>query len=172
MGNNSNKDSFNIKIKYEGNKKKDEIIVKKTDTIKEIRNNIYEEIRHKIDEKYILIYKDGQLLDENKTVTDYKISRGVVLTYKSSRKDNEFSVFFCGDEINDDICEKLVTKEDNIYDAFKPLNQYVNSYINAQYGYDLDLIYRGIKLSHGKTFADYNIKQNDKIIVKTDMLLG
>ena len=172
MGNNSNKDILNIKIKYEGNKKKDEITVKKTDAIKEVRHEIYEEIRHKIDEKYILIYKGSQLLDdENKTVVDYNLSRGVTLTYKSSRKD-EFSIFFCGDEVNDDICEKLVTKEDNIHDAFKPLNQYVNSYINTQYGYDLDLIYKGIKLNTSKKFGDYKIKQNDKIFVKTMMLVG
>ena len=117
---------------------------------------------------YKLIYKDGQLLDENKTVSDYDISPADVLIYKSSRKD-EFSVFFCRDN---DKYEKLVTKEEIIYDAFNPLNKYLNSDFKSKYGYKLDLIYQGIILEYGKTFADYNIKQNDKIVVNVDEKCG
>ena len=171
MGNNPNNYSFDITIKYEDNNRKDEtdeIIVKKADTIKEVRHKILEKIEYIIEEKYILIYKDDQLLDENKTVSDYDISPADVLIYKSSRKD-EFSVFFCRDN---DKYEKLVTKEEIIYDAFNPLNKYLNSDFKSKYGYKLDLIYQGIILEYGKTFADYNIKQNDKIVVNVDEKCG
>ena len=75
---------FKIKVKNENNEI-DHISVNSSDKIKQIKTAICK-IQKKYIFKYLLIYKDDQLLDDNNTVSSYNIVPNDTLTYKSSKK--------------------------------------------------------------------------------------
>ena len=146
--------SFPIKVKNDYNGEH-EIIINKKDTIKDVKRRICV-IQDKIDIEYMIIYKDNQLLDEEKNVSSYHITPSDILTYKSSRKD-EFLVFF-------EKYGKLVTKEEKIDNAFQQLKKYFRK---SKYGDQIKLFYKGIELYKQETFQHYNIQENAHIVVET-----
>ena len=75
---------FKIKVKNENNEI-DETQTNSFDKIKQIKTAICK-IHKKYIFKYLLIYKDDQLLDDNNTVSSYNIVPNDTLTYKSSKK--------------------------------------------------------------------------------------
>ncbi len=76
--------SFKIKVKNENNEI-DHISINGSDKIKQIKTAICK-IQKKYIFKYLLIYKDDQLLDDNNTVSSYNIVPNDTLIYKSSKK--------------------------------------------------------------------------------------
>ena len=152
---------FKIYVRLDENEIK-EIFVKESNTIKEMKE-IISKIYFKIDKKYMLIYRGDELLNDDTTVYEYGIKELDTLIVKSSRKEEEFLIYFC---YEDNKIGKFVTKDDKIYDVFKPLAKKL-------FGQDLDgsfgvhFTFQSFQLYDNKetTVEKLGIQQFNKIIV-------
>ena len=76
--------SFKIKVRSE-NDEVNEISINSLDKIKNIKSIICS-LQKKYIQRYLLIYKGNQLLEDENTVSSYNIIPNETLTYKSSKK--------------------------------------------------------------------------------------
>ena len=159
-----NPNLFKIKVEIDEYETID-IFIEGTNTIKELKDKINKH-QGKIDAKYVQLYKDNQLLEENKTVSSYNIKRLDTISIKSSRE-GEFLVLFCN---NDQKVCKYVTKDDDVYSAFYSIKYQFDD--NSRYGFRARLMYKGKEIYNKSTFEQNNIFNFCKIIVIKDYLLG
>ena len=148
--------TFNIKVKIDEDEIK-EITIKENNTIKEVKQKIGK-IQYKIDEKYLQVYKDNQLLDERNTIASYHITKSDILTIKSSRL-GEFLIFFAYD---DKKVGKYVANQDKIFDAFGSIIKF----FQEDYELTVELIFENYSINSRKTVGQLNLKEFDTILVK------
>ena len=157
---------FKIYVRLDENEIK-EIFVKESNTIKEMKE-IISKIYFKIDKKYMLIYRGDELLNDDTTVYEYGIKELDTLIVKSSRKEEEFLIYFC---YEDNKIGKFVTKDDKIYEVFKPLAKKLIGedlkYVD-DYWFEIRLFFKSFELnkSNNDTVGKLGIQQCDKIIAK------
>jgi len=159
-----NLNPFNIKVKVDDDETK-EISIKGENLISEVKQ-LVGKVQTKIDEKYLLLYKDNQLLEDNNTVSSYHITSSDILTIKSSRQ-GEFLIYFCED---DKKIAKYVVKEEKVFDAYQTVKRYF--YRKTKWGYDENLVYMGVIIYGMETFGGLKIKEFDHILVEKDYYEG
>ena len=120
-------------------------------------------IQFKIDQKYLQIYKDNQLLDENNTVSSYHITKSDILTIKSSRQ-GEFLIFFSYD---DKKVGKYVANEDKIFEAFGSIIEF----FQEDYELTVELIFQSYSINSKKTVGQLNMKEFDTVLVQKVQLV-
>ena len=147
--------TFNVKVKIDENEIK-EITIKENNTIKELKEKIGK-IQFKIDQKYLQIYKDNILLDENNTVASYNITKSDILTIKSSRE-GEFLIFFSYD---DKKVGKYVANEDKIFDTFISVIEFFQEDTELT----VELIFENININSKITVGDLNMQEFDTVLV-------
>ena len=106
-----NPNLFKIKVEIDEYETID-IFIEGTNTIKELKDKINKH-QGKIDAKYVQLYKDNQLLDDNNTVSSYNIVPNDTLTYKSSKK-----IYLITFEDSKKKVSIYVTKDETISSAF------------------------------------------------------
>ena len=148
--------TFNVKVKIDEDEIK-EITVSENNKIKDLKQKIGK-IKFKIDQKYLQIYKDNQLLDENNTVSSYHITKSDILTIKSSRQ-GEFLIFFSYD---DKKVGKYVANEDKIFEAFGSIIEF----FQEDYELTVELIFQSYSINSKKTVGQLNMKEFDTILVQ------
>ncbi len=148
--------TFNVKVKIDEDEIK-EITVSENNKIKDLKQKIGK-IQFKIDQKYLQIYKDNQLLDENNTVSSYHITKSDILTIKSSRQ-GEFLIFFSYD---DKKVGKYVANEDKIFEAFGSIIEF----FQEDYELTVELIFQSFSINSKKTVGQLNMKEFDTVLVK------
>ena len=134
-----------------------EITVRENNKIKDLKQKIGK-IQFKIDQKYLQIYKDNQLLDENNTVSSYHITKSDILTIKSSRQ-GEFLIFFSYD---DKKVGKYVANEDKIFEAFGSIIEF----FQEDYELTVELIFQSYSINSKKTVGQLNMKEFDTVLVQ------
>ena len=150
--------TFNIKVNINDYETR-EIQIKGINKILEVKDKI-SQIQSLIEFKYLQLYKGDQLLEDDKTVSSYKITKLDTLTAKSSRE-GEYLVYFCDDDTK---IPKYVTKDDTIYDAYRPIRRYFLDH--SRYGFDEEFFFKSIKLYRDDTFGANEILERDKIIIR------
>ena len=148
--------TFNVKLKIDEDEIK-EITVSENNKIKDLKQKIGK-IQFKIDQKYLQIYKDNQLLDENNTVSSYHITKSDILTIKSSRQ-GEFLIFFSYD---DKKVGKYVANEDKIFEAFGSIIEF----FQEDYELTVELIFQSYSINSKKTVGQLNMKEFDTVLVQ------
>ena len=148
--------SFKIKVKNENNEI-DHISVNSSDKIKQIKTAICK-IQKKYIFKYLLIYKDDQLLDDNNTVSSYNIVPNDTLIYKSSKK--IYCIFF---KESDTKAGAYVTDDDTISSRFYSVSEYF-PYPGLRK--IREFFFDGYKINSDSTFGDHKMKEFDCIVVK------
>ena len=148
--------TFNVKVKIDEDEIK-EITVSENNKIKDLKQKIGK-IQFKIDQKYLQIYKDNQLLDENNTVSSYHITKSDILTIKSSRQ-GEFLIFFSYD---DKKVGKYVANEDKIFEAFGSIIEF----FQEDYELTVELIFQSYSINSKKTVGQLNMKEFDTVLVQ------
>ena len=148
--------SFKIKVKNENNEI-DHISVNSSDKIKQIKTAICK-IQKKYIFKYLLIYKDDQLLDDNNTVSSYNIVPNDTLTYKSSKK--IYCIFF---KESDTKAGAYVTDDDTISSRFYSVSEYF-PYPGLRK--IREFFFNGYKIDSVSTFGSHHMKEFDCIVVK------
>ena len=141
--------SFKIKVKNENNEI-DHISVNSSDKIKQIKTAICK-IQKKYIFKYLLIYKDDQLLDDNNTVSSYNIVPNDTLTYKSSKK-----IYLITFEDSKKKVSIYVTENETISSAFSKVE---NNFKKPRRSHRQFFI-QGYKAWPGSTFGFHNIKKD------------
>ena len=153
--------TFNVKVKIDEDEIK-EITVSENNKIKDLKQKIGK-IQFKIDQKYLQIYKDNQLLDENNTVSSYHITKSDILTIKSSRQ-GEFLIFFSYD---DKKVGKYVANEDKIFEAFGSIIEF----FQEDYELTVELIFQSYSINSQKTVGQLNMKEFDTVLVQKVQLV-
>ena len=146
----------NVKVKIDEDEIK-EITVRENNKIKDLKQKIGK-IQFKIDQKYLEIYKDNQLLDENNTVASYHITKSDILTIKSSRQ-GEFLIFF---SYGDKKVGKYVANEDKIFEAFGSIIEF----FQEDYELTVELIFQSYSINSKKTVGQLNMKEFDTVLVQ------
>ena len=146
--------SFKIKVKSEDNEI-NEVSINGSYKIKKLKSIICN-LQKKFIEKYLLIYKGDQLLDENNTISSYNIAPLDTLTYKSPKK--IYLIFFSE---NDKKVGKYVTDDDDIYSAFYSIK---STYFVERGRGRYELIFHGYPIRDDSTFGSENMKEFDCIV--------
>ena len=146
--------SFKIKVKSEDNEI-NEVSINGSYKIKKLKSIICN-LQKKFIEKYLLIYKGDQLLDENNTISSYNIAPLDTLTYKSSKK--IYLIFFSE---YDKKVGQYVTDDDNIYSTFDSIK---STYFDDRRRGNYELIFHGFPIKDDSTFGSHHMKEFDCIV--------
>ena len=147
--------SFKIKVRSE-NDEVNEISINSLDKIKNIKSIICS-LQKKYIQRYLLIYKGNQLLEDENTVSSYNIIPNETLTYKSSKK--IYLIFFSEYKKK---AGKYVTDDDTIYSAFYSLKNYFDS---PKGSIIREFIFKGYRIDLNTTFGEHGMKEFDCIVI-------
>ena len=153
--------SFKIKVKNENNEI-DHISVNSSDKIKQIKTAICK-IQKKYIFKYLLIYKDDQLLDDNNTVSSYNIVPNDTLTYKSSKK---IYLITFSDSTNE--ASIYATEDDTIFSTFFKISK--NFKLRKKTA--IQFFINGYKAREGSTFGSHGLKDSAHVSIIYHQLKG
>ena len=126
-------------------------------TIETIKENIYDTIHIDINRQR-LFNKDNMELENKKSLSDYNINKNTVLNLILEPKDGIY-IFI------DNYCERTRIREVKESDNILSLKTELAKCIYMNEGY-LDLFFDNKKLEDGKTFSDYNIKNESTFYLR------